>query len=406
MNILYTATAFPPSLGGAQLHLHRLALELSVRHGIQVVSHWDRHRTDWLLGTTLLSATTPRDYLEDGIPVHRLGLSTSEKLRAVPWVMAYYAAMGVALPRIANLLLSQLRSLVAPADLVHNVRIGREPLSLASLLLARERGVPFVLTPVHHPRWHGWRYRAFNRIYREADVVFALTAAEAETLISLGVDELRVRVIGHGPILESRGDGPSFMHRHDIRGPAVLFLGQHYRYKGYRELLDAAPLVWRRVPDAHFVFAGPPVGRSERRFAGMSDRRVIRLGAVTLQEKTDALAAAAVLCVPSTQESFGGVYVEAWSMGKPVVGCPIPAVAEVVSDGVDGYLVDQDPVRIAEVLCWILENPRTAAQMGEAGKKKADTRYSWREIAHLVEVGYCTATGAKMTTPQQAPEVQ
>ena len=55
------------------------------------------------------------------------------------------------------------------------------------------------------------------------------------------------------------------------------------------------------------------------------DPRLIELGTVDLQQKTNALAACTLLCLPSTQESFGGVFTEAWSFEKPVIGANIPA---------------------------------------------------------------------------------
>jgi glycosyltransferase involved in cell wall biosynthesis len=59
----------------------------------------------------------------------------------------------------------------------------------------------------------------------------------------------------------------------------------------------------------------------------VNDPRILELGSVDLQTKTDALEACTLLCLPSTQESFGGVYTEAWSFKKPVIGCDIPAVS-------------------------------------------------------------------------------
>ncbi len=69
---------------------------------------------------------------------------------------AYWAIQGPALRRIAGALAEPLERSAGEADLVHNVRIGREALTEASLRLARRRGIPFVITPVHHPRWSGW----------------------------------------------------------------------------------------------------------------------------------------------------------------------------------------------------------------------------------------------------------
>jgi len=299
--------------------------------------------------------------------------------------------MSEALPRIAETLQSHITPYAAGVDLIHNVRIGREGLSAASLRAARAHGIPFALTTLHHPRWKGWRYRAYLDLYKSADVVLALTEAEKKALANLGVREDGIHVLGMGPILADSCDADEFRGRHGIRGPMVLFLGQHFPYKGYRQILRAAPEVWRRVPDASFVFVGPPVGRSEADFAASADRRILRLGSVGLEEKTSALAACTLLCVPSTQESFGGVYTEAWSFGKPVIGCAIPAVSEVIADGVDGLLVRQDPADIARAIVRLLQNPGEAGAMGEAGKQKTLQRFTWQRIAEKVEAAYETA---------------
>ncbi|MFC2146857.1 glycosyltransferase family 4 protein, partial [Acidobacteriota bacterium] len=194
--------------------------------------------------------------------------------------------------------------------------------------------------------------------------------------------------IGHGPVLEPEAKPDRFLQEYDIGCPMVLFLGQHYPYKGYKELLEAAKIVWEKIPDTHFVFIGPAVGQSEASFNEIDDQRVHRLGTVSLQEKTDALAACSLLCVPSTQESFGGVYAEAWYFKKPVIGCKIPAVSEVITDELDGYLVEQEPKAIAERIISLLENEAAALRMGAAGKKKVEEKYTWQRIAERVETVY------------------
>jgi len=388
VDLLYTLTAYPPSMGGAQLYAHMLAQQMLVRHNIQVVSQWDSNRTDWLLGTTLRAPAQDHNYIIDGINVHRMGLSYREKSGIAPYVPIYYPLMDVALPPIAACLERHLYPYAAQSDLVHNVRIGREALTYASFHVARRCDIPFVLTPVHHPRWVGWRYRAYNKLYTMADVVLALTNAEKQTLVALGVREERIVVTGMGPVLAPQPNPATFLHDNHIDGPMVLFLGQHYRYKGYRQMLQAVRLVWQRVPETHFVFIGPAVGRSERDFEAMQDRRIHRLGKVDLQKKTDALAACTLLCVPSIQESFGGVYTEAWSFGKPVIGCNIPAVAEVIIDGGDGYLVAQEPAQIAERICHLLLHPMQAQAMGKAGQRKLEAQYTWWRIAERTEQAY------------------
>jgi len=392
VNLLYTITAYPPSTGGAQIAQHWLAQHLSQQHRVQVVSQWDTNRTDWLLGSTLRTINTSRDYTIDGISVHQFGLPTLQKMRLAPYVLTYYGMMATALPHIVHSFKPHLHSYAAKADIIHNIRVGREGLSYASLAVAQENNIPFIFTPLHHPRWIGWRYKAYIELYQKADAIIALTNAEKMTLIDFGVLPKRIFVTGIGPVLAEETNPSRFLLEHHIDGPFVLFLGQHYPYKGYQQLLEATELVWQKYPEVHFVFLGPHVGNSHKVLAHYPDRRIHQLGTVDLQTKSDALAACTLLCVPSTQESFGGVYTEAWSYAKPVIGCNIPAVAEVIADGVDGYLVEQKAEVIADYIIDLFANPSKAQQMGRLGQQKVETNYNWATLASLTEQVYWSVT--------------
>jgi glycosyltransferase involved in cell wall biosynthesis len=389
MNLLYTVTAYPPSIGGAQYYAHQLAKAMSVNHAVQVASLWDTNRTDWLLGTTLKAVGSSRDYQQDGIPVHRMGFSLFEKTAMLPAVLAYYPLMDLALPYLSAITKANLEPFASKANLVHNVRIGREPLSLASLQAAHSRDIPFFFTPLHHPRWKGWLYRHYHNIYSQSDGIIALTQAEKQILTGFGVEERRITVTGMGSILADSADGKSFRQQYNlVDDPLVLFLGQKFEYKGASALLRAAQIVWQRFPEARFVFIGPRTDYSIKLFRTINDSRVFELGSVSLQEKTDALAACTLLCVPSTQESFGGVYTEAWSFGKPVIGCPIPAVSELIEDGVDGCLINQNPAEIAEGITALISDPNLAHRMGTAGQRKVKERYTWKHLSDLTEKAY------------------
>ncbi|MET0554538.1 MAG: glycosyltransferase family 4 protein [Vicinamibacteria bacterium] len=396
LDLLFTATAYPPSIGGAQLYLHSLARALASRHRVRVAAQWDTHRTDWLLGTTLRGGTAAARYEYEGVPVHRIALPAAARWRLLPWVAAYYALQGPALRRIAGALADQIRSDAEGASLVHNCRIGREGLTAASLLVARERGVPFVLTPVHHPRWGSVLHRHYHRLYREADAVIALTEAERRALTALGVDERRVFVTGMGPILGTDARGARFRTAHRLGdAPLVLFLGQKYAYKGADRLLAAAAAVWSRHPDARFAFLGARTAHSRRVFAGVRDPRVIELGEVSLEEKTDALDASDVFCLPSTQESFGGVFTEAWSLGKPVVGCAIPAVSAVVEHGADGLVSEPEPAALSEALNALLDDPARRQALGARGREKVARLYTWARLAERTEEVYRAALAGR-----------
>lgn len=391
MKLLYTLTSYAPAVGGAQIHQHLLAQHIQKEHSVEVISQWNSNRTDWLLGTTLKAPRQSISYSTDGISVERMGLPLLEKIKLAPFIPIYYPLMGVSLPIIADTLEKHLLPKAKEANLIHNVRIGREGLTAASLKVARCRDIPFVLTPVHHPRWVGWRYRHYLNLYRQADGIFALTQSEKQILVGLRVDPEKIFVIGHGPVVSETHDAVSFKTKYSIAdGPIVLFLGQYHEYKGYRHLLESAKLVWEDHPDTQFVFVGPAVGGSEKVFAAYKDPRIHRLGKISLQDKTDALAACTLLCVPSSQESFGGVYTEAWMLGKPVIGCDIPAVAEVIDDEVNGFLVRQHSSMVARRIQDLLNDPELASSMGAAGRRKVQQIYTWPIIAKKAIAAYRT----------------
>ena len=198
--------------------------------------------------------------------------------------------------------------------------------------------------------------------------MIALTEAERHTLVALGVAESRVHLTGMGRSWRMKAKAPRFRERHRLgEHPLVLFLAQKYAYKGADRLLRAAGTIWQRHPEVRFAFVGPRTSHSRRLFAGVSDARLLELGEVGLQEKTYVLAACDVFCLPSTQESFGGVFTEAWSMGKPVVGCDIPAVREVISDGQDGLVSNPSPTPWARAIRTLLDDPARRQEMVSAG---------------------------------------
>ncbi|HEX8680912.1 MAG TPA: glycosyltransferase family 4 protein [Ardenticatenaceae bacterium] len=389
MNILYTITSYPPAVGGAQLHTHQVVRELARGDNVQVITQWTKHRTDWLLGTTLNAPRRTESYEIDGVAVQTITLTQRERWQLAPYVLSYYGWKRGAVGRISDVLALKIDAFASDVEIIHNARIGREGISYASLKVARQRGVPFVFVPYHHPRWVGWNYKEYIALYQQADALIALTNVEKETLVGLGVQPERIYITGMGPVVMPDANGAERRRSYNLGdAPVILFLAQKYRYKGVSALLEAANLVWSRFPDARFVFVGPPTRYSRRLFAPLDEPRIIELGSVSLQEKSEWLAACTLLCVPSHQESFGGVYTEAWMMGKPVIGGDIPAIREVIAEGEDGYVVSQHPASIAEKICYLLDHPALAAQMGARGRQKVLECYTWDKLARKTKEVY------------------
>jgi glycosyltransferase involved in cell wall biosynthesis len=310
----------------------------------------------------------------------------------LPWVLSYYPLVPLAAGRIAPLMAPVVDAYVSPEHvLLHSHRIGREFLAEATLLVARRRRLPFVLTPHHHPRWKGYRYSAWIRVYQAADALLAQTQAEKRELENLGVAASRIHVTGTGTEPLPSGDPARFRTRlAQADAPLVLFIGQLFRYKGVVELLAAVDSLRARGSNAELVFVGPHTRFSRRLFSGGgSDRWLHVLGHVDEQTKADALAAADVVILPSHQEAFGRVFLEAWSFDKPVIGADIPAVREVLDDGRAGLLVEPGSVtELASALESLLNNKALARRLAAEGARRVAGLYSWDRVAAEVEEAY------------------
>jgi starch synthase len=102
-----------------------------------------------------------------------------------------------------------------------------------------------------------------------------------------------------------------------------------------------------------------------------------------------------VFCCPSVYEPFGIINLEAMACRAPVVASATGGILEVVVDGVTGYLVpfDQDPVTsfplypgkfsrdLAARISALLADPDKARRFGDAGRKRAEEKFSWSTIA-------------------------
>jgi glycosyltransferase involved in cell wall biosynthesis len=82
---------------------------------------------------------------------------------------------------------------------------------------------------------------------------------------------------------------------------------------------------------------------------------------------------AQVFCLPSRQEGFGIVFVEAMAAGLPIVAARSAAVPEVVSHGETGILVAPGNVRaLGDALTNLLGDPEERVRLGDAGIQKAN----------------------------------
>jgi glycosyltransferase involved in cell wall biosynthesis len=277
-----------------------------------------------------------------------------------------------------------LKKLVGMPEVIHFTGTGWDILGFRMLGYARKIRARFTVLPALHPG--SWGDDTIDvHLYRQAEGVFCLSDHEGAHLVQRGLDPGQILRTGLPPMCLSTGDADRFRNRLGIgERPVVLFLGRRDAGKGFPALLQAWPRVLAAMPDAVLALAGPG-GQDFKALAESLPKESFRdLGMPDEQGKADALAACDVFCLPSAHESFGLVYIEAWSYGKPVICGTAPACRELVEDGVTGLWSTQDDEVLSGKILTLLGIP-TARTMGEAGRRRQQTKYSAEAMvqAHL-----------------------
>jgi glycosyltransferase involved in cell wall biosynthesis len=153
----------------------------------------------------------------------------------------------------------------------------------------------------------------------------------------------------------------------EVLPPAsVLFAGKLERWKGADVLAEAWPRVEAAVPDVWLSVVGDGAERARLRRAG---RRVRIAGRLAWEDLLRTIAEHRVVCVPSRNEGWPGVCLEALACGRPVVGSDIPGIRDIVTEGCGVLVPPEDPEALAHGIIhalraqWFPKDLRARAEM-------------------------------------------
>lgn len=173
-------------------------------------------------------------------------------------------------------------------------------------------------------------------------------------------------------------------------GTKLLFVGRLDARKGFPVAVDAFGRLAADRPALRLIVVGDGPERSATDVLPPEVRaRVTMLGAVPNVDLPPFERACDVYLGTSIGgESFGIVLVEAMAAGLPVVASDVPGYDEVVTDGVEGFLVPpRDPAAVAAAAGTILDDPGLAARFSQAGRARAAT-FDWSVVGARLEEIY------------------
>ena len=390
MKILLIAQRYPPVVGGVEVHLMQISRAfLAAGHHVSVAAaNFAPYTGSKRLAVLFDSLLTPPhdDFNDNGIPVSAICPRTFlDRLcllpclvRVVPIVRRDFARMqSVAYLFFRAFYWKRAVALVSKCDVVHSLANGL--LGWLFREAAEACGKPYINTPFVHPGQWG-DAAADVRHYKKCDRVIGLVQTDSDYLISLGIEARRVATIGVSPDLPAATNPASFRERHGIGdAPLVVYVGRMMPQKGAAAVIDAVAAVTRTLPTVQFVFIGPGSDEEVRVFDN-TPVNVHYLGKVSAQEKADAVAACDVFCMPSMSEILPTVYLEAWSLGKPVVGGRAHGLPELIEGNEAGLAAEQNGAAVAAAIIRILTNAEMGERYGANGKALVAAKYSVRAV--------------------------
>lgn len=230
-----------------------------------------------------------------------------------------------------------------------------------------------------------------QRKMRGAEFVVTCTGANAEHLRALGTG-VPVHLVYHG----LNADFTSLLHEGcEACAPdrlRIVSVGRRVPKKGFDVLVDALALLRDRGVDAELVIAGES-GDQDAELAAQVERldlagRVEMRGTVTQRELLELYRSSSVFALAcrvvgdGDRDGIPNVLVEAMAAGLPVVSTSISGIPELVRDGENGVLVDQeDPVALADGLARIAADPAFAQRIAEAGRDTVMDRFDGDALA-------------------------
>ena len=242
---------------------------------------------------------------------------------------------------------------------------------------------------------------------RSADRIIATCSDEVFELKAMGIDTGKISIAPCGVDLDFfSADGPAAARTASHR---ILSVGRLVPRKGVDLVIRALPhlreagfddvelLIVGGGGDSGVLDADPEVRRLMDLAAELGVADQVRLqGQVSRGEMPGIFRSAdAVVCAP-WYEPFGIVPLEAMACGVPVVAAAVGGLRDTVVDrGTGLHVPPRDPEAIASALAMLLDNPSLRTELGNAGKVRARTRYSWDRVAAETEKAYqLAAAGA------------
>jgi glycosyltransferase involved in cell wall biosynthesis len=237
-----------------------------------------------------------------------------------------------------------------------------------------------------------WYNTLARFVLAEADQIITVSRFNAEKLLSLGAPSNKLHVIPNGYDEKLFKPIPVYKARESLGLPLnkkiLLSVGNLVDVKGHKYLIDAMSYVLKKRNDVILVIVGTGVLREnlekKARDLDLNDK-ILFMGGKKHEEIPLWMNACDIFVLPSLNESFGVVIIEAMACGKPVIGTRVGGIPEIISRDNIGILVKpKHSESLSECIIEALEKKWIPKDIIDYAQQ-----YSWTNIVkRILEVYY------------------
>ena len=359
---------FPPSVGGVQTIAYNVSKRLVERgHNVTVY-------------TSLHPGTRSIEVL-NGVKVKRF----RRRILGVgrPWYIT---------PSMSKILTS---NEVSDADVVHAFGFITFQ-ALLAMLIKKIRRIPFVLHPLYHIKTNNTYENILGRyILSSADIIIIQSMIEKNNLPKY-IREQKIRLIPEGinSLIYQDLPNPVIFRRKiglNSNEKIILYVGALSGHKRVFDFINYLPKILRTLDKAKFVIIGE--GRWKKRiFSRVKElkleKNIFLMSTLTGDSLKEAYAAANVFVLPSMNESFGLVLLEAAACGNPIVSTRVGAACDLIDHEINGLSCETESLeQLADAIIEVLTNKN----FGKEAMRRRNhilKKYDWGNIVRKLEKVY------------------
>ena len=363
MKIAILVALFPPEwLAGTEIATYNISKHLAIRgYEVHVITSLDKG--------------LPRESTEQGFYIHRIGWQKVRFLGAISFWLEILATLREIKP-----------------DIVHSQDVGMGmPGFLAKKLLKKPHIVWGRGIDVYDP---GLLMKPFSKlVLQNADTVIALTKDMKGKIQEICNRE--IRVIPNGIDLQefnsTRRNGMQYKRQADTDEKLIIYIGRFRSNKGVNYLIEAMNIIRQKNQCVRLLLGGD--GPEEENLKYLTRQlklgcNIDFLGQIPNKQVPQYMAAAYVFVLPSLNEGFPNVVLEAMASGLPIIASKVGGLPEIIKEGENGFLVEpRNPGQIAEKVLLLLQNTELRKIISTNNKEKAKV-YSWESVIDSLEEVY------------------